>query len=150
MSKLKSLITSLSIFGLVLTNVYADPPFNLRLRFDCPKAADKHHLLLNYGTFIAGEGKRRLLDPPAPYVFIEFKGDISNLTNIPADISKGGYFSTSTRYSPEGIVTCHYTSNLGFQSFEVHHPLTNSYGATLIRARADQIYFSLLVGGKRP
>lgn len=129
-------------------NVLADPPTTMRIRFDCPLAADRHHPLVNYGNIIAGEGKRRFITPATDYQFVQFSSGVIVMTNIPANIADGNYLATSTSYLQSGLVTCHYTSSLNFAPFDVHYQMTNGNGGTQVRARQHEIYISLNVGLK--
>ena len=113
-------------------------------RFECPNASGgtPSERLTNYGTYIRGMGEANIgLNKILPI----FKGE--SHVGIPLDLGTGGYSHAGTQYNPStGWITCLFTSNIGFDPFNVSYQAKNVKNGFVVKSDNNSITIRSFAG----
>lgn len=131
---------------LTATNVFAGPNDH-HYSFVCPATSGDSDVITHFGTYIGGYGDEFMNGSHISDAY--FKGPVFEESNIPHNISMGGYFSSGTSYaSATGVVSCMYTSKMGYDPFKVSYQMTNGLGGVVTSSNDGTITIRLIQGAK--
>ncbi len=132
---------------LAATNVMAGPGGNNHFAFLCPNTSGTSDVLTHFGTYIGGRGDEFMNGSRVSDAY--FKGPVLQESNIPYNIAMGCYVNSGTSYaSATGVVSCMYTSKLGYDPFKVSYQMTNGLGGIITSSLPDTITIRLIQGIK--
>lgn len=139
---------AIAVLSLIVSTQLAAQPNSYLVHFFCPATSGSIDVLTNYGSYVAGDG-RQFFDGDDYMTPAFFKGPVTSDSNVPANVSLGGYTSSGTSYvEATGMITCFYISSLGFDPIKVSYTMINGHGGIVTSSANSSISIYLSRGVK--